>query len=142
MIAHRKGAPSQRQLRVGELIRHSLAEIFQRGEIGDPALEGTVTILEVAMSPDLRHATAYVVPFGGRTWHELSPALERSRKRIRVEVGRRVGLKFMPDLHFRLDTSLDYAARVDQILHSPEVARDLDADGGDDDADDGAGNRN
>ncbi|WP_137388322.1 30S ribosome-binding factor RbfA [Rhodoligotrophos defluvii] len=125
MADHRKGAPSQRQLRVGELIRHALAEIFSRGDTYDPALDGAVTVVEVSMSPDLRHATAYVMPFAGHRSNEVMAALERSRKRIRGEVGRRVTLKFLPDLHFRQDTSLDYAARVDEILHRPDVARDL-----------------
>lgn len=128
MADHRKGSPSQRQLRVGELIRHALADIFARGEADEPSLDGTVTVLEVSMSPDLKHATAYVVPFAGKSSAGIMAALERSRKRLRREVGRRVALKFMPDLHFRQDTSLDYAARIDEILHRPEVARDLHAD--------------
>ncbi|WP_342640722.1 30S ribosome-binding factor RbfA [Rhodoligotrophos ferricapiens] len=132
MADHRKGAPSQRQLRVGELIRHALAEIFSRGDVNDPALDGAVTVVEVSMSPDLRHATAYVIPFAGHRSAEVMSALDRSRKRIRAEVGRRITLKFMPDLHFRQDTSLDYAARVDEILHRPEVARDLRHDDDDD----------
>ena len=126
MITHRKGTPGQRQLRVGELIRHALADIFARGEVDDPTLDGAVTVLEVSMTPDLKHATAFVVPFGTHKADKVMPALERSRKRLRSEVGRRVDLKFMPDLHFRRDTSLDYAAKVDEILHRPEVARDLD----------------
>lgn len=126
MVSRRRAEPSQRQLRVGELIRHALADIFARGEVDDPALaDGGVTVLEVTMSPDLKLATAYVMPFAGHRRDEIMQVLERNRRRIRGELGRRVDLKFMPDVRFRLDTSLDYARRIDEILHQPEVARDL-----------------
>jgi ribosome-binding factor A len=123
-------APSQRQLRVGELIRHELAGVFSRGETGDPALERMrVTILEVAVSPDLRLATAYVRPFTGGSGPELLAALDRNRKYIRGLITPRLRLKFMPELRFRLDSALDYAAHIDELLRDPAVKRDLAKDG-------------
>jgi ribosome-binding factor A len=122
-------APSQRQLRVGELIRHELAGIFARGETGDPALDGMgVTVLEVAVSPDLRIATAYVRPFAKGTGDTLLKALDRSRKYLRGLVSPRLQLRFVPELRFRLDTALDYAAHVDDLLKNPTVRRDLEKD--------------
>ena len=131
--------PSQRQLRVGELVRHALAEVLQRGEVHDPAFEGiVVTVPEVRMSPDLRLATAYVMPLGGRGTDEALAALERNRKFLRGEVAHRVDLRYAPELRFRLDTSFEEGERVDPLLRSPEVRRDIagDADeaAGDDDA--------
>ena len=133
----RGGQPglSQRQLRVGELVRHALAEILQRGEVHDPALEGmVVTVPEVRMSPDLRLATAYVMPLGGKGVDEALAALDRNRKFIRGEVAHRVNLRYAPDLRFRLDTSFEEGERVDALLRSPEVRRDIAGDAGDDDA--------
>lgn len=133
----RGGPPglSQRQLRVGELVRHALAEVLQRGEVHDPALEGmVVTVPEVRMSPDLRLATAYVMPLGGQGTDEAVAALDRNRKFLRGEVAHRVNLRYAPDLRFRLDTSFDEGERIDALLRSPEVQRDVDKD-----ADDGAG---
>ena len=128
-------APSQRQLRVGELVRHALSETLQRGDVHDPALEGTVvTVPEVRMSPDLRLATAYVMPLGGRGIDAVLDALERNRKYLRGEVAHRVkNLRYAPDLRFRLDTSFEEGERVDALLRSPEVRRDIAADdeGGD-----------
>jgi ribosome-binding factor A len=119
-------APSQRQLRVGELIRHELAGVFTRGETGDPALERIgVTVVEVAVSPDLRIATAYVRPFAHGTGEELLKAIERNRKYIRGLISPRLRMKFMPELRFRLDTTIDYAAHVDELLQDPSVRRDL-----------------
>ncbi len=121
-------APSQRQLRAGELVRHALAEVFARGETGDPEIERIgVTVLEVGMSPDLRVATAYVRPFLTGESGVLMAALERSRRHIRGLVARRLTMKFMPELRFRLDTTIDYAERVDEVLSDPAVRRDLDA---------------
>jgi ribosome-binding factor A len=123
-------APSQRQLRVGELIRHELASVFSRGETSDPTLERLgVTILEVAVSPDLRVATAYVRPFTGGSSQELLAALERNRKYIRGLITPRLRMKFMPELRFRLDSALDYAAHIDELLRDPAVKRDLAKDG-------------
>lgn len=122
-------APSQRQLRVGELIRHELAGVFARGETGDPALERMgVTVLEVAVSPDLRTATAYVRPFAKGSGTELLTAIERNRKYIRGLISPRLQMKFMPELRFRLDTTFDYAAHVDDLLQDPLVRRDLEKD--------------
>src|SRR5687767_7271167 len=104
--------PSQRQQRVAELVRHALAEVLQRGDIQDPVLTShVVTIPEVRMSPDLKLATAYVMPLGGQDEREVLTALERNRKILRQEVARRVNLKFAPDLRFRRDETFDEAAR-------------------------------
>jgi ribosome-binding factor A len=119
-------APSQRQLRVGELIRHALAEILSRGEISDPDLDGvTVTVIQVSVSPDLKNAIAFVVPLGGGNAEKMIAALERCRKFIRGQVGKRVALKHMPNLTFELDTSFDYSETVDRLLSTPHVAQDL-----------------
>lgn len=129
----REGAgrpPSQRQLRVGELVRHALADILMRGEVADPGLEGRpVTVSEVRMSPDLKLATVFVMPLGGEGVEPTLEGLARSARFLRGEVARRVALKFAPDLKFRLDTSFAEAGRIDELLRSPRVARDLDDDG-------------
>jgi ribosome-binding factor A len=126
MSAPEKG-PSQRQLRVGELVRHALAEILARGEISDPDLDGVViSVAEVRMSPDLKNATALVMPLGGRNTDRAMAGLERSRKWLRGQIARRVNLKFAPDIRFRLDTRYDDDDRITTVLHRPEVARDLD----------------
>ena len=118
--------PSQRQQRVAELVRHALAEVLARGDLQDPVLTGhVITIPEVRMSPDLRLATAYVMPLGGRDEAEVLAALERNRKHLRHEVATRVNLKFAPELRFRRDDSFDEAARVEAILRSEKVQRDL-----------------
>lgn len=125
MTAPEQG-PSQRQLRVGELIRHALADILSRGQIADPDLDGVViTVPEVRMSPDLKNATALVMPLGGRDTKKVMAGLERSRKWFRGQIARRVNLKFAPDVRFRLDTRYDDDDAVTQMLHRPEVARDL-----------------
>jgi len=122
--------PSQRRLRVGELVRHALSEILQRGEVHDPALEGVVvTVPEVRMSPDLKLATAYVMPLGGKGAPEIIAALDRNRRFLRGEVAHRVELRYAPDLRFRLDTSFDEGERIDTLLRSPEIRRDLDDSG-------------
>ena len=121
--------PSQRQLRVGELIRHALAEILTHGEIHDPAFAGTVvTVPEVRMSPDLRVATVFVVPLGGKGGDALLEAFDRNRRFLRGEIARRIDLRDVPDLRFRLDTSFDEGERIDALLRSPKVQGDLDAD--------------
>jgi ribosome-binding factor A len=121
-----KAAPSQRQLRVGELVRHALAELLMRGDIHDPELEAmTVTIPEVRMSPDLRLATAYVMPLGEADARKAVAALERNKRYIRGAVAKRVNLQFAPDVRFRIDETFDAGARVDNILRSPAVRRDL-----------------
>ena len=115
----------QRQLRVGELLRHALDEVLQRGEINDPVLEShVVTVPEVRVSPDLKHASAYVMPLGGRDEAEVITALNRHRKYVRGLMARRINLKNTPDITFVRDDSFDAAARMDALLDSPEVRRD------------------
>ncbi|WP_082145081.1 30S ribosome-binding factor RbfA [Microvirga massiliensis] len=121
--------PSQRQQRVGELVRHALAEVLARGDLQDEVLSSySVTIPEVRMSPDLRLATAYVMPLGGQDEGTVLNALVRNRKILRQEVARRVNLKFAPDLRFLRDASFDEAARIDALLRSEKVRRDIGAD--------------
>ena len=118
--------PTQRQQRVAELVRHALAEVLQRGDVQDPVLSShVVTIPEVRMSPDLRLATAYVMPLGGLDEREVLKALERNRKHLRQEVAHRVNLKFAPDLRFRRDETFDEASRIDALLRSEKVQRDI-----------------
>jgi ribosome-binding factor A len=125
MTAPEKG-PSQRQLRVGELVRHALADILSRGEIADPDLDGVVlTVPEVRMSPDLKNATALVMPLGGKNTKKVMAGLERSRRWLRGQIARRVNLKYAPDIRFQLDTRYDDDDAVTTLLHRPEVARDL-----------------
>lgn len=127
--------PSQRQQRVAELVRHALAEVLSRGDLQDDVLAShVVTIPEVRMSPDLKLATAFVMPLGGRDEGPVLAALERHRKALRQEVARRVNLKFAPDLRFRRDESFDEAARIDALLRSERVRRDTEktADGSED----------
>ena len=124
------GSGSQRQLRVGELIRHALADIVQRGDVHDPDLAGTVvTVPEVRMSPDLQLATAYVMPLGGMKADKIIGALERNRRYLRGEISHRVNLRLAPELRFRLDTSFEEGTHIDTLLRSPEVKRDLAEDG-------------
>lgn len=118
--------PSQRQQRVAELVRHALAEVLQRGDIQDEVLTShAITIPEVRMSADLRLATAYVMPLGGRDEGPVLEALNRNRKLLRAEVAQRINLKFAPDLRFRRDETFDEAARVDALLRSDKVRRDI-----------------
>ena len=125
--ARREGrAQSQRQLRVGEVIRHALSAILQRGEIHDPAFDGVVvTVPEVRMAPDLKSATVFVMPLGGVRGDEIVAAFERNKKFLRGEIGREVNLRFAPDFRFRLDESFETGERIDTLLRSPEVKRDL-----------------
>jgi len=118
--------PSQRQLRVGEVLRHTLADILRTNEIRDPDLEGvSVTVTEVRPSPDMRHATVFVEPLGGRNAETVVNALNRHRGFLRGEMGRQITLKFTPELRFVEDTSFAEAERIEGILKSPRVARDL-----------------
>lgn len=120
-------APSQRQLRVGELIRHSLAEILARGELmDDEVTRMMVTVPEVRVSPDLRNATVYITPLGGGDPKQAEKAMNRNARWLRGQIARRVNLKFAPDLVFRYDDRFDETAHIDALLHSPDVARDLD----------------
>jgi len=108
---------TQRQLRVGELLRHALAEILSRGDVNDPVLNATpITVTEVRASPDLRQATAFVTPLGGQGGDEMIAALERNAAFLRGQVSRQVSLKFSPQLSFQLDQSFDYAARIELLL--------------------------
>jgi len=129
MTARDKGAriPSQRQLKVGELIRHALAEIFSRGQVMDEVIaRHSLTVPEVRMSPDLKNATCYVMPLGGGEADEVVQHLEKHKRFLRGEIAKRVNLKFMPELRFREDTTFEASSRIDELLASPEVARDLD----------------
>ncbi len=119
-------APSQRQLRAGELIRHALADIFLRGESGDPDLERlNPTVVEVQISPDLKIATAFVRTLQPNKEKALLEALNRNRRYIRGLVAPKLEMKFTPEIRYRVDTALDYAGKIDELLRSPEVARDL-----------------
>jgi ribosome-binding factor A len=135
---HRDGGsspagPSQRALRAGELVRHALAEILARGDVHDPVLTGhLITIPEVRMSPDLRQATAYVMPLGGKDTDAVLEALERNKKFLRTEVAHRINLKFAPDIRFRFDDRFDEAERIEKLLRTPAVKRDLETRGDDD----------
>jgi ribosome-binding factor A len=127
--AHPGKAPSQRQLKVGELIRHALADIFSRGEVLDDVLSRhSLTVPEVRMSPDLKIATAFVLPLGGGEVQEVKEViahLDQHKRFLRGEVAKRVSMKFMPELRFKPDTSFEASARIDALLASPKVARDL-----------------
>jgi ribosome-binding factor A len=119
-------APSQRALRVGELVRHALAEMLARGDVHDPVLEGhMITVPEVRMSPDLRLATIYVMPLGGKDANEVIAALDRNKRYLRGEIAHRVNLKFAPDIRFRIDERFDEAERIEKLLRTPQVQRDL-----------------
>ncbi len=134
MSRHKRRGPTQRQLRVGEELRHVLAEVLSRGELRDPVLVGrSITVSEVRVTPDMRHATAYVMPLAD-TAHaaEVAAALNRAAAFLSSEVGRRVSLKFTPSLRFEVDTVFDEARRIDDLLRAPRVARDLSRGGGDD----------
>jgi ribosome-binding factor A len=118
-------------LRVGELVRHALADVLQRGEVMDPVLEThVVTVPEVRMTPDLKLATAYVMPLGGKDVDKVLKALDANRKQLRMLVVKRMDLKSAPDLRFRVDDSFEKGSQIDALLRSPEVRRDLVADDG------------
>ena len=123
--------PSQRALRAGELVRHAIAEILQRGDVHDPVLEGRlITVPEVRMSPDLRMATIYVMPLGGREIKEVLEALERNKRYLRGEIAHHVNLKFAPDIRFHADERFAEAERIEKLLRTPAVQRDLKRDEG------------
>lgn len=118
--------PSQRQLRAGELTRHALVEILREQEIADEALAGvSVTLTQVRMSPDLRHAVCFVEPLGGGDSRPVIDALNRHAKFLRGRLGRSIDMKFTPDLKFVHDETFDAAARIDRLFDDPRVARDL-----------------
>lgn len=134
MTQHRPAkGPSQRQLRAGELIRHALAEIFQREDLREPALRGlSITVSEVRASPDLKQATAFVMPLGGGVKGAdvagVVSALNRVAPVIRGYLGKKIDLKFTPAVKFLADESFDEAKKIEDLLHRPEVARDLERD--------------
>jgi ribosome-binding factor A len=118
--------PTQRALRAGEVIRHAIAEILSRGEVHDPVIQGhLITVPEVSMTADLKLATIYVIPLGGRDVKEVLAALERNKRYLRGEIARRVNLKFAPDIRFRADERFDEAERIEKLLRTPQVQRDL-----------------
>ena len=118
--------PSQRQLRVGEEMRHILADALSRGDLRDPELQDRViTVTEVRISPDLRNATVYVIPLGGTVAPEILPALRRAAPYLRGVVGRAMDLRHVPQLFFEADNSFEHAARIDALMHSEAVRRDL-----------------
>jgi ribosome-binding factor A len=125
---HREAAapPSQRALRVGELIRHAVAEMLTRGDVHDPVLEGhLITVPEVRMTADLRLATIYVMPLGGRDMAQVLEALDNNKRFLRGEIAHRVNLKFAPEIRFRADERFDEAERIEKLLRTPAVQRDL-----------------
>jgi ribosome-binding factor A len=116
-------------LRVGEMLRHTLADIITRGHIHSPLLAGTsLTVTRVEVSPDLKNATAFVMPLGGAQAPEIEKELNRLAKPIRGELGHAIDLKFTPALRFKLDVTFDNVDRIDALLHSDRVQRDLKAD--------------
>lgn len=122
-------APSQRMLRVGEMIRHKLSEMLTRGEVHDDVLAShVVTVPEVRMSPDLKLATAYVMALGDKDTDKVIAALERNKRFLRGEIAHAINLKFAPDLRFRRDETFDESSRIDALLNSPRVRQDLDKD--------------
>jgi ribosome-binding factor A len=127
--SHQAKGPSQRQLRVGELIRHKLAEMLARGEIYDDVLAShVVTITEVRMSPDLKLATAYVMPLGGKDTKVVLDALGRNARFVRGEIAHAVDLRAAPEVRFREDETFEEVSRIDRLLHSEKVRRDVEKD--------------
>jgi ribosome-binding factor A len=130
MMKRSARGPTQRQLRVGEELRHVLASVFEKGVIRDPGLAGvSVTVTEVRIGADLRSATVFVVPLGGGNAEAMLSVLARARSFLRRRIAEEVRLKFVPDLIFRLDPSFDEAQHIEQLLRDPAVARDLDRSG-------------
>ena len=128
---HDRG-PSQRQLRVGEVLRHSLSDILGRGEVRDPDLEGVaVTVTQVKPSADMRHATVFVEPLGGKNAKSIVQALNRHKGFIRGVMGKTIALKFTPELRFLEDTSFAEAEKIETLLKSSRVQRDLGSNKGD-----------
>src|SRR4051794_808908 len=126
--SHQDSSPgcSHRQFGVGELVRHAMSDLLTRGEVHDPVLEGhLVTIPEVRMSADLRLATIYVMPLGGKDIDAVLEALERNKRYLRGEIARHVNLKFAPDIRFHADERFAEAERIEKLLRTPAVQRDL-----------------
>jgi ribosome-binding factor A len=121
--------PSQRQLRVGEELRHSLAAILMRDELHDPDLQGvSITVSEVRPSPDMKHATVFVTTLNGDKMDIVLPALRRAASFLRGQVSKTVRLRHTPQLSFQADTSFDYAQKINTLLHQDVIARDLSGD--------------
>jgi ribosome-binding factor A len=126
MKREQRAGPSQRQLRVAEEIRHVLAGLFERRDFRDPELaDAPLTVTEVRTSPDLKHAAVFIARLGRTDVDALLPALKRAAPYLRGQVAHALRLKFAPDLTFQPDHALDYARKIDRLLHAPEVARDL-----------------
>ena len=124
--SRRDAGPTQRQLRVGEMLRHALAEILNRNEIRDPELDGvSVTITQVKPSPDMRYATVYCAPLGGKNAGPIIAALNRHKGFMRGQMGHMISIKFTPDLRFVEDQSFAEAEKIENLLKSPQVQRDL-----------------
>ncbi len=120
--------PSQRQLRVGELVRHALSDVLTRGDVHGLDLGGMlVSVSEVRMSPDLKIATCFVTPIGPGDKDALPKKLSAGQRDLRMQIGRQLNLRFTPTLRFKPDTSFDTFGKIDSILRSPEVARDTDS---------------
>lgn len=125
---------SQRQLRVGELMRHVLAQMLERGEAHDPGLAGvSITVTEVRVSPDLRNATAFVMPLGGANREAVLQSLARAAPFFRRRLGQEIDLRRLPNLSFQLDSSFDTADRIESLLRTPDVSADLGGEHGEDD---------
>ena len=121
--------PSQRQLRVGEELRHIIAHVIERGDFRDPDLVGrAITVTEVRVSPDLTNATVFLIPLGGGDPTPIIQGLKRAKAFLRHEIGRQVKLRVVPNLHFEADASFDEASRIESLLRLPQVARDLSRD--------------
>ncbi|MEN3975455.1 30S ribosome-binding factor RbfA [Emcibacter sp. SYSU 3D8] len=126
MSKSRGGPRTQRQSRVGEVLRHALAEVLMRGEIRDPAVDGvSITITEVDVGPDLKNATAYVMPLGGRDVEKVAEGLNRCARYLRGQIGHIVEMRYVPQLRFAVDHTFEQAAKIDELLRQPKVARDL-----------------
>jgi ribosome-binding factor A len=117
---------SQRQLRVGEELRHIMAELIERGGMRDPDLQGaSITITAVDVSPDLHNATAFIMPLGGQDSDRVVAAMRRAAPWFRTRVGEKAGLRHVPEIRFEIDKSFDAVDRIDSLLRRPDVARDL-----------------
>ena len=138
MSKQRNREHSQRQLRVGEQLRHALADLLERGDMRDPVLRAVrITVTAVDVSPDLRNALAFIVPLGGGHADEALAAMRRAAPYFRARLAKAVDLRFAPDLRFEIDHSFDHAGRIEALLRDPDVARDLDSETVPDEAQDG-----
>jgi ribosome-binding factor A len=127
-VRRAKAGPSQRQLRAGELVRHALVEILREDDLADPALAGvSVTLSEVKMSPDLKHALCFIEPLGGEHAPEVVAGLNRATRRLRGRLGRMIEMRFTPELKFVHDDTFDAATHMNRLLADPRVRRDVEA---------------